>query len=151
MAVFLNANSSTASQEIVPTPEIIVVRLVQSTVASQNGIFDEQKSAFVAPQAGVYRCTVGTTVSGRNNVTDGGIFGFSVNGQPPSPTGNFPDLSTTNILVLRPGMFTQTPIAQTLSVLLKLSQGDTVQFALQGVQDALFNISWSYMAVTLVS
>jgi hypothetical protein len=77
--------------------------------------------------------------------------GFSVNGKPPFPSGSGQDLDTTNVIVFEPGGFTRPPVAQTLSVLLKLNAADTVQFALDGIDEAKFDGDYSYLTVTLVS
>ncbi len=151
MAVFLNANSSSDGQSVGPSEDMVIITLRQATVASSPQVFDVGKSAFVAPQAGVYRLTAGTVLSAGNDSSDGVILGFSVNGQPPFPPGQKNDLDTTNVIVFRPGGFTGPPVAQTLSVLLKLNGGDIVQLAFDGIQEAKFSASYSYLTVTLVS
>lgn len=151
MAVFLNANSSSFGQSFGPTSDIAVIKLVQATVASDPKVFDAGKSAFIAPVAGVYRLTAGSVFAGGNGSADGVIMGFSVNGQPPFPTGSGKDLDTTNVVVFEPGGFTGPPVAQTISVLLKLNAGDAVQFVLDGIDEAKFEGDYSYLTVTLVS
>ncbi len=151
MAVYLNANSSSTGQSFGPASGTVVIRLSQATVASDPKVFDAGRSAFIAPIAGVYRLTAGAVFGGGNGSADGVIMGFSVNGQPPFPSGSGKDLDTTNVVVFAPGGFIRPPVAQTLSVLLKLNAGDTVQFALDGIDEAEFAGDYSYLTVTLVS
>ena len=151
MAVYLNANSSSTGQSFGPASGTVVFKLSQATVASDPKIFDPGMSAFIAPVAGVYRLAAGAVFSGGNGSTDGVIMGFSVNGQPPFPSGTGKDLDTTNVVVFEPGGFIRPPVAQTISVLLTLNAVDTVQFALDGIDEAEFAGDYSYLTVTLVS
>jgi hypothetical protein len=148
MAVYINANSSANGQSISRSSFTQVINMTQVTAASQEGLFDKNLSAFIAPTAGMYRVTGGTVIAGGNQQGDGVIFGFSVNQQNPWPPVN-PDLSTTNVFVIQPGFFT-TGSAQTVNALLQLNVGDTVQFALQGVDNSTFDLSYSYLMVTSV-
>ena len=148
MAVYLNANSSSDGQSVAPTDEIVVIKMLQATVASQADVFDKAISAFVAPSDGVYRVAGGTIFSGGNADHDGVIMGFSINKQNPFPPVS-PDLSTTNILVLEPGTFIN-PTSQSVTALLQLKKGNTVQLALSGIQSAKFEISYSYLSVNSV-
>ncbi|HEX8185907.1 MAG TPA: hypothetical protein VF747_14175 [Blastocatellia bacterium] len=145
MSIYLNANSSANGQSVTQSASIFVIELSQVTVASQPGMWNAGLSAFVAPAAGVYRVTGSTTFSGGNNVGDGVILGFSVNQKGPWPPVS-PDLSTTNVIVIEPGFFIKAT-AQSVTALLKLNQGDTVQLALAGIDNSRFGLSYSFLTI----
>jgi len=145
MGIYLNANSGASGQDITQSTYITVIKLTQVTTASQSGMWNDSLSAFVAPADGVYRVTGSTVFGGGNGVHDGVILGFSVNQQGPWPPVS-PDLSTTNVAVLEPGLFT-IPTAQGVAALLNLQKGDTVQLALAGVDDSRFSVSYSFLLV----
>jgi len=143
MSTYLNANSGASSQSITQSASIVVIKLSQVTVESQSGMWDSTLSAFVAPADGVYRLTGSTSFSSGNEVGNGVILGFSVNQRNPWPA-IAPDLSTTNVIVMEPGMFVNST-AQSVSALLELRKGDTVQLALGGIDDSRFVVGYSYM------
>jgi hypothetical protein len=143
MSTYLNANSGASSQSITQSASTLVIKLSQVTVESQPGMWDSTLSAFVAPADGVYRLTGSSSFSSGNEVGDGVILGFSVNQRNPWPP-IAPDLSTTNVIVMAPGMFINSA-AQSVSVLLELRKGDTVQLALGGIDDSRFVVAYSYM------
>lgn len=145
MPTYLNANSSAFGQSVTASASRLVIKLSQVTIASQQGMWNASLSAFVTPADGVYRVTGSTVFSGGNNVNDGVIMGFSVNQQSPWPPIS-PDLSTTNVIVLEPGFFTK-DTAQTVSALLNLKKGDTVQLALEGIDNSRFILTYSYLLV----
>lgn len=145
MSTYLNANAGATGQSVTQSAGILVIKLSQVTVASQTGMWNASLSAFVAPLDGVYRVTGSSVFSQGNGVGDGVIMGFSVNQQGPWPPIS-PDLSTTNVLVLEPGFFSHMT-AQTVTALLTLKKGDTVQLALQGIDNSRFILSYSYLTV----
>lgn len=145
MSTYLNANSSSSGQQVTQSASLLVIKLSQVTIASQPGMWNDSLSAFVAPADGVYRVTGSSVFSGGNNVGDGVIMGFSVNQQGPWPPIG-PDLSTTNVIVIEPGFFTNST-AQGVAALLKLAKGDTVQLALQGIDNSRFSLSYSFLLV----
>lgn len=143
--MYLNANSGASGQEVTQSANTLVVKLSQVTVASQPGMWNASMSAFVAPADGVYRITGSTVFTNGNNVHDGVIMGFSVNQQGPWPPVS-PDLSTTNVIVIQPGLFIN-QTAQGVAALLTLKKGDTVQLALQGIDGSRFILTYSFLLV----
>lgn len=143
--MYLNANSGAQGQQVTQSASILVIKLSQVTVASQQGMWNSSLSAFVAPADGVYRVTGSTVFTNGNNVGDGVIMGFSVNQQSPWPPVT-PDLSTTNVIVVQPGRFT-TETAQGVAALLTLKKGDTVQLALAGIDNSRFSLTYSFLLV----
>jgi hypothetical protein len=147
-SVYFNANSGAQGQSVTSSASILVVNLVQQTVASCGGLWNPSLSAFVAPRPGVYRVSQTVTYSNGNGQGDGVIQGFSVNQQGPWPRSGS-DLSTTNVTVLEPGRFT-TETAQTVEAILQLNAGDTVQIALAGIDSSRFGLSYNSLSVNSV-
>ena len=143
--MYLNANSGASGQQVTQSASILVIKLSQVTVESQQGMWNPSLSAFVAPADGVYRVTGSTVFASGNNAGDGVIMGFSVNQQGPWPPVS-PDLSTTNVIVVQPGKFT-TETAQGVAALLTLKKGDTVQLALAGIDNSRFILTYSFLLV----
>ena len=119
---------------------MVVVKFKEPTHRSDSIEWDEKKHAYVVQADGVYQLTATLSIGGGNEVGDGVIFGFSVNGESPWPAEA--GLSDRNVLVLSPAEYkTVTPV--TLTTLLRIKKGDTVQAVLAGIDNATFHLSYS--------
>ena len=103
-----------------------------STEESPTSAFDLTANDYVISQSGNYYLMTTLSYGNGNDVGDGVILTFCVNGV---MTGEMRR-------VVEPGKALTTQVA-TISGSLTLSQGDRISVCLQGVDDSTFNISYS--------
>lgn len=92
-------------------------------------IYNDTNDCFEAPTSGYYFFSANITFTNGNGAGDGVIVGIYRN-------GDVNDMNTT-IIVLEPGKFT-TGTAQSITAMMNLNQGDSVDLRLEGVDDSRF-------------
>lgn len=104
-------------------------------------IYNDALDRFEAPTSGYYFFSANITFTNGNGSGDGVIVGIYRN-------GDVNDMNTT-IIVLEPGKFT-TGTAQSITAMMNLNQGDSVDLRLEGVDNSRFLVYYcSFMGYML--